>query len=169
AAPATQARPAQPVDLTYLKLFALYPLLDLPVRLLPSVLIAEQRAQSAALMSVFRALGMGIGIVVPAALDWGVSGIVSGLLVFGALHFVMYLWVVRQVYPNARDRQTALTSVRMIRFAFPLAMTDIVGRLNSSLDQFLVLILLSAIQLAEYRVGAWQIPLITTVAYSTGA
>src|SRR5690606_13469971 len=44
-----------------------------------------------------------------------------------------------------------------------------VSVLNAQLDQWLVLLLLPIERLAEYRNGAWQIPVLTTIAYSVGA
>jgi O-antigen/teichoic acid export membrane protein len=55
-----------------------------------------------------------------------------------------------------------------VRFAVPLGLTDIVMKLNSMLDRFLIAAAFVAALVAEYSFGAWQIPLVTTVAFSVG-
>ena len=51
------------------------------------------------------------------------------------------------------------TSNRLFKFAVPLGLTEAIGILNKRLDRFLVVGLFAAAVVAEYEVGAWQIPL----------
>lgn len=47
--------------------------------------------------------------------------------------------------------------------------TEAMGLLNQQLDRWIVLLALPAARFAEYQVGAWQVPIIGTIAYSVGA
>jgi O-antigen/teichoic acid export membrane protein len=48
-------------------------------------------------------------------------------------------------------------------------MTEAIALMNQQLDRWLVLLALPATRFAEYQVGAWQVPVIGTIAYSVGA
>lgn len=160
---------AESVSMVYLQLMAVYPLLDLPVRILPNVLIAEERTRWAAGISILRGVGLTAAQLVPAALGFGLWGIVGGLIVFGVINFGVFRWVLRLLYKGVRPAAVPVTRMHLLRFSFPLGITDVVSTLNKSVDRYLVVIFLGAIAFAEYRVGAWQIPLIPTVAYSVGS
>ena len=55
------------------------------------------------------------------------------------------------------------------KFAVPLGLTEAIGILNKRLDRFLVVGLFAAAVVAEYEVGAWQIPFVATIPFSVGA
>jgi O-antigen/teichoic acid export membrane protein len=57
----------------------------------------------------------------------------------------------------------------LIGYSLPLGVTDIIGMLRSKLDMWLIVLFFAAERVAEYQMGAWQIPIITTVAFSLGA
>jgi len=156
------------MDLVYLQLFAIYPLIDMPVRLLPHIMVGELRPRAAAAVNAFRSFGMSFGQLLPAALGWGLWGIVGGLLTFGVLNLFLFIWLLRQQYGKATRGTIEQSGWEMVCFSFPLGLTDVVGRLNSYLDRYLILLLMTSAAFAEYVQGAWQIPLITTVAYSVG-
>ena len=46
---------------------------------------------------------------------------------------------------------------------------EAIAILNQQLDRWLILLALPAARFAEYQVGAWQVPVIGTIAYSVGA
>lgn len=164
----TDGQEGERMDLVYLQLFALYPLLDMPVRLLPHILVGELRPRAAAGFNAFRSFGMSFGQLLPAALGWGLWGIVGGLLTFGVVNLLVFVWLLRGQYRAATTVVIDQSAWEMVRFSFPLGLTDVVGRLNSYLDRYLILFLMTSAAFAEYVQGAWQIPLITTVAYSVG-
>ncbi|MCA9701757.1 MAG: polysaccharide biosynthesis C-terminal domain-containing protein, partial [Myxococcales bacterium] len=57
----------------------------------------------------------------------------------------------------------------LIRYSLPLGVTDVVSMLNASVDMWLIVALFPAEVVALYRAGAFQIPIVTTVAYSLGS
>lgn len=154
--------------LALLPLMGLYALFDLPARLLPNILLAEQRARSSAGASLVQSLGVVVATFVPIGLGYGVEGIVVGLVAFGAIYAAGMAWLLRGIYRGAK----AASPVRLrqlFEYSLPLGLTDVVSNLNASFDMWLIVISFSATEVAEYQAGAWQIPIITTIAYSTGA
>ncbi len=152
-----------------LSLLAFFPLLDMPSRVIPNVLLSEQRPRAAAMFGVLKALGMLLATLLPAALGAGLIGMVSGLLIFGLVQSLALLVWLRHLYRNAGEPERRIGVGHLFRFSIPLGMTDIINVLNASLDSYLIMATMSAAIFAEYRMGAWQIPLVTSTAYSIGA
>jgi len=162
------AESAESVALSPLRLFAIYPLLDLPARILPNLLISERRPRGAALFAVLKAIGTVLATLVPAALGLGLDGIVVGLIVFAALECTGLLLTLRVIYAGSGKTTERVSALQLLRFALPLGGSNIVNQLNATLDRYLILVFMSATSFAEYRMGAWQIPVVTTAAYSVG-
>jgi O-antigen/teichoic acid export membrane protein len=67
-------------SLKYLALLAIYPIADLPSRMLPNLLIVEQRAKAAAGVGIVKAIGSAVAALLPIALGaplWAASGFCS--------------------------------------------------------------------------------------------
>lgn len=154
-------------DLSYLKYFVAFPVLDVLARVFPNFLIAENRASKAATFGVLRAIGMSAGMVIPAALGLGVPGIVGGLTLFSLIQGAWIGRVFMQQYRGVAHVPSEVSLGEMARFAYPLGLTDIINNLNAAIDRYAILLLMSAQLFAEYRAGAWQLP-ITAIAYSVG-
>ncbi|PON15927.1 hypothetical protein C2W62_21160 [Candidatus Entotheonella serta] len=120
------------VDLSYLVYFALFPIFDIPARILSNLFIGEGRPRSAAGYGVSQSLGMSIGIGLPAALGHGLKGIIFGLTCFGLLQALGMFCTIRVIYRGTSPTPDHdLTVGRLFRFVLPLGMTDIVNTLNA--------------------------------------
>ena len=71
---------------------------DIPVRLLPNMLISEGRPRASAGVGVLQSLGATIGTLVPAAIGYGVGGIAVGMTFFALAMGGVYLAYLRAVY-----------------------------------------------------------------------
>ncbi len=155
------------LELTYLAGLVALPLGDLPMRMLPNMLVIEGRERAAAATSILRSLGMSLGMLVPLALGasiWTVMLVLSGVgLVFGAVTLGYY----RAVYRHITTERTSITARTLIRFAVPIGVTELISNINSRFDRFLI-IPLGAAALAEYSAGSWQVPIIPSIAYAVG-
>lgn len=154
--------------LRLLPVMGVYALFDLPARLLPNIFLAEQRARSSAGASLIQSLGAIVATFVPIGLGYGVEGIVIGHVVFAALYAA---WMVRhlaRMYPG-KAAKPPTTMRQVFEYSLPIGLTDVVSNLNASFDLWLIVLSFSALEVAEYQAGAWQIPIITTIAFSTGA
>ncbi len=161
-------------EFAYLPLLGLYALVDVPTRLLPNVLLAEGRARASAGVGVIRSLGMVCALLIPAALGFGVLGIMAGTVLFGFVYAGFALAWLAPLYAAVPVAERGvigrnLPGLReLTRYAISLGITDIVARLNTSLDMWLIVLFFTATDVAHYKSGAWQIPIITTVAFSVG-
>ncbi|MEM9998403.1 MAG: oligosaccharide flippase family protein [Bacteroidota bacterium] len=155
------------VKLYYLVALVGLPLGDLPMRMLPNMLIVEGRDRAAASTSIIRSLGMSLGTLIPLALGadvWTVMLVLSGLgVVYLVLTFAYSAFVYRGVAPTP----TSMTTGGLIRFAVPIGLTELVSNINNRFDRFLI-IPLGAVALAEYNAGSWQVPVVPSLAYAVG-
>lgn len=158
---------SEPTDLHALRYMAVFPLFDVLARVFPNYLIAIGRAPRSATFSVLRAIGLSAGKLIPAALGFGVPGIVVGLTIFAAAQATSIGWVVRRQHRGIARVEADVGIGEMLRFAYPLGLTEIITILNAAIDRYAILLLFAAELMAEYDAGAWQIP-ITAVAYSVG-
>jgi O-antigen/teichoic acid export membrane protein len=153
----------------YLALLAIYPVADLPGRMLPNLLIVEGRAKAAAGVAVVKSIGSSVAALLPIALGaplWCVLLSISG---FGFVFGVVLLYYLRVLYPGAPRIASPIRMPELLRFGLPLGLTDIVSLLNNQLDRYLIVFYFPAAALAEYQAGAWQIPVLTTIPYTIGA
>jgi O-antigen/teichoic acid export membrane protein len=156
-------------SLRYLPLLGLYALIDLPTRILPSVLIAEGRARASAGFGVLRSLVATLAMLIPAALGYGVYGIILATCVAGLVPFAVFLRHLYRLYADAPRPDHPVAQVReLIRYAAPLGVTDVINILNANVDLWLIVAMFPATAVATYKMGQFQIPIITTVAYSVG-
>jgi len=152
----------------FLPLLGIYAFTDLPVRLLRDILIAEGRAGTAALFAIAGSIGSTLVILVPVILGYGIPGVVVGHLVLGPLMLGWHVGLLRSLYGGAvRDRAPAFKTI--VRYAVPLGFTEVVSTMLSSLDLWLVLLFLSVEQVALYKSGAWQLPVLGSLAYIVGS
>ncbi len=157
-----------PTTLVYLLALAPYPLGDLPSRLLPNLLVVEARPREAAVLGILKAVGTALFTLVPVMLGLPLFAVLASVSAFGLLNgFVLALFL-RSLYRHVPKVPAPISSGKIIRFSIPLGITDIVGRLNSELDRFLVGGNFPAARFAEYRAAAWQVPLIKEIPYTVG-
>jgi len=159
----------KPVSLVYLCGLALLPIVDLPARVTPNLFIVEQRATLAANAAIAKSLGMTAATLIPAALGLSVWWVVGSMVVFGWVYFAGLVLALRHVYAGRPVERADVSSREILRFALPLGATDMVSILTGRLDTLLVVTFLSTTAVAEYQTGAFQIPFLTTIAYSVGA
>jgi O-antigen/teichoic acid export membrane protein len=151
----------------YLALLALYPLTDLPVRMLPNLLVVQGRARAAAGVGIIKAVGAGLALLVPLALKADLWVVVISMTSFAYLYSTVLLFYLKKLFPE-KGRADDVTLAGLLKFGIPLGFTDIVSILNASVDRYLILLLFPAAIFAEYHTGGWQVPLITSIAYTVG-
>jgi O-antigen/teichoic acid export membrane protein len=142
---------------------------DLPFRLMPNLLVAEGLARRQAGLQVLRTIALTLATLVPLAAKASVPTVI---LCYAAVRWAFGGWVVlelRRLYGLVPRVPVPLSTGAFWRFAIPIGMTEAIAILNQQLDRWLVLLALPATRFAEYQVGAWQVPVIGTIAYSVGA
>lgn len=152
-----------------LLVFALLPVVDLPSRLLPNLLVAEGHSRPVAIIGVVRALSNSLAVLVPVALGLGVWAVATCYVAVGLLRAAALLVIVlRLLYRDVPAAPSPLSRRRLLSFALPLGATDIVAMLNQQLDRYLILFSFPAAGFAIYQAGAWQVPVVNDVPYQVG-
>jgi O-antigen/teichoic acid export membrane protein len=147
---------------------ALYPLGDIPSRLLPNLLIIENRAKAAGVAGAVRAVTLLLAVLVPLGLGYSIQAAFFSLSVVGLLLGAGTWWVVHHIYRGIPATTSPISTRKMISFALPLGAQEIVANLNSHVDKYLILFFFSEAVYAEYQAGSWQVPLIPSLAYAIG-
>ena len=156
-------------SLKYLLLLAIYPIADLPGRMLPNLLIVEQRARAAAGVGIIKAIGSSAAALLPIALGAPLWVVVLSIGSFGFLFGAVLLYYMRALYPGVARVASPVRMRTLLAFGLPLGLTDIVSMLNNQVDRYLIILFFPAAAMAEYQAGAWQIPIVTTIPYTVGA
>lgn len=157
-----------PKALFYLLALAPYPLGDLPSRLLPNLLVVEGRARDAATIGVVKAVGSAVATLIPIALGLPLPIVIGVTSLFGLAYSALFPYYVHALYRGVPKVPAPVSSRELIRFTMPLGITDVVGRLNSELDRYLIAGTFPVTRVAEYRAAAWQVPLIKEIPYTVG-
>ena len=147
---------------------ALYPLGDITSRILPNLLIVENRAKAAGVAGAVRAVSLLVAVLAPLALGYDVRVAFFSLSVVGLLLGAATLWVVHHIYRGIARTTSPVSTRKMISFALPLGAQEIVANLNNHVDKYLILFFFSEAIYAEYQAGSWQVPLIPSLAYAIG-
>ena len=156
-------------SLKYLALLAIYPIADLPGRMLPNLLIVEQRARAAAGVGIVKAIGSAVAALLPIALGAPLWVVILSIGSFGFVFGAVLAYYLRALYPNVTRVESPISMRTLLRFGLPLGLTDIVSMLNNQLDRYLIVFFFPITAVAEYQAGAWQIPIVMSIPYTVGA
>lgn len=160
-----------PAGLKYLIVLSLMPLGDFPVRILPNILVIEERHKTAAIVNVGKSLISLLSILVPILLHCNLWVIMASYSISGLLSGLLLVHYLRRLYPERTGKSVAsdVTIRQLFNFAIPMGLNETVMLLYNKVDNFLIALAFPAFIVALYKAGAWQVPLVTTVAYSVGA
>lgn len=142
---------------------------DLPFRLLPNLLVAEGRARHSAGLQVVRTISLTLATLVPLALQASVATVIVVYAVVRWAFTLVLFWELRQLYGHVPREPSPISWRELFRFALPLGATEQLGQINAQLDRWLILLVLPNTRFADYQAGAWQVPIVGTIAYSVGA
>jgi O-antigen/teichoic acid export membrane protein len=144
-------------------------LFELPTLPLPNILIALNRAKQAAGLNIFIGLAQFAAITVPLFLPNPVAGICYGLLAYGALRLLVSAAVFSQLFKHEPIKPLPQGTLReLFRYSVPLSLAQVFWGLNRQLDKYIVQWFLPA-SFAVYAAGAYEIPIIPTIAYSVAS
>jgi O-antigen/teichoic acid export membrane protein len=152
-----------------LLVFAVLPVFDLPSRLLPNLLVVEHRTPSVAKIGVLRALTDSLSVVVPVALGYGVWTVVTCLVTVSAVRGGLLVGgYLKRLYGAVAVVPSPVGYRQLFRFAIPLGATDIIARLNTLFDRYLILFCFPGASFATYAAGAQPVPVIPDIPYQVG-
>lgn len=153
---------------TPLAFLALGLLADFPGQTLPGYLVATEKFIGAFWVTLLFYVSRFLSLVVPAWLGMDVAviiGLFAAVAVLRGLMFFVYFVFIADgpLGPGVRAQWQLK---ELFAFGLPLAMSAIVGKLNTQLDKYLIITLCAAEVFAIYTVGATEMPLVPGIAYS---
>jgi O-antigen/teichoic acid export membrane protein len=152
-----------------LPVLALVVVLELPTTLTPNVLLVNDRARQSAIFSVLNGVGGFVALVVPLLLGYNISVLAWSLAAFAAIRLpVTAIWLA-SILPAGREKLPPGLFGKQLRFAGPLALNSVALRLKKYIDRLVVAVMLTATALADYHVGAQEIPFLPVIAFGVGA
>jgi O-antigen/teichoic acid export membrane protein len=157
------------ISLRPLLLLAPSLLAELPSRVVPNLLVAEHRAKEASALGVVRTIITTAATLIPVALGYDIWVVAAWYSACRAGLGLTLPWAIRRAYGASPTGPCGVSPKQLFRFALPLGATDIVSLLNQQFDRWLILLSFPAAAFADYQAGAWQVPVVSTIAYSVGA
>jgi len=160
---------AQDTVATALPILALAVVMELPTKMVGNVLLVSNRVRQSAWYSILMSVGVFVALLGPLAVDLGIVAACWSLVVFTGFRLaVSFVWTAA-VVPAGRGRLEPGLLGQQLRFSWPLALNSMAMRLSKYADRIVVAVMLPAAALAEYHVGAQEIPFIPVIAYGVGA
>jgi O-antigen/teichoic acid export membrane protein len=138
---------------------------DLPGQALPGFLLAR-RASGAYLRTTVLYTGLRFGgLVIPALLGAPVTEMIA---CFAVASWVRLADLAHRLYVVERgDSKPEGWAMRdLLRFSAPLVASTLVGKLGVQFDKYLLSVIAAPQAFAAYAVGAFELPLVSGVAYS---
>jgi O-antigen/teichoic acid export membrane protein len=150
-------------------LVSLAALLEIPTWPVTNMLLALDRQRDAAAYELSTSVLTFAGLIVPLLIGLPMVWSIYGLLAYAAIRFAgSVIWMAR-VLPAAGERLPAGWIREQIRFSASLGLSFILTRLNKIVDKFVVSAMLPAAALADYSVGAQEIPIVTVIPFAVGS
>lgn len=166
-----------------LPLMGLVTFLEIPTWPATNILLASDRQREAAWFETLTSLATFTAIVLPLSLGLDLRYAVYGLLGYSVFRLALAsLWVYR-VLPASPSRHaradlpllqrlfppSGVPLRRQIGFSLPIGLSSYVNKLNRNIDKLIVSILLPATALAEYNIGAQEVPIIRVIPFAVGS
>jgi O-antigen/teichoic acid export membrane protein len=150
--------------------FMLLLIFELPTILLPNVLIALDKAKNAAWLNVIVGISQFLAITLPVLFNQPVAVIAYGLLAYGFGRMLFSAAIFFRQFKGERSVPLPKGIIReLFSYSVPLSIAQIFWSINRQIDKYVVQWFLPVTVFAEYTVGAWEIPIIPTIAYSVAS
>lgn len=144
-------------------------LLEIPTWPVSNILLAADRQRSASWYQLVNGLATFAALVVPIALGYGLDSALYALLGVSALRFVAsFIWL-GAVLPPYRNRPGRALFREQVAFSVPIGISALVSRINRYADKFIVSYFLAEATVAQYNVGAQEIPIVRVIPFAVGS
>ena len=165
-APLMASQFKNPALVTYLRIFAIYPLFSLSPKILNLLMIANDRPIASAVSSSLYTVITIVFIATPSIIGLPFVYTFYGAVAGGAIFFVAFLFYLFRYYKN----QKIFWDWRLLRsqlvYSLPLGLVSIMGTLSVQLNRFVVSSSFSAELFAIFTNGAFEIPFIGMITSS---
>jgi O-antigen/teichoic acid export membrane protein len=142
--------------------------LELPTQPAINLLVASKHARLASGVYIFFAALRGLAILSPVLFGVSVTWVLPGLAAASLLRLVTYSLIVHRFFPGPVTWFDKGALRAMFSFTLPVGLAELCGGLNAQIDKYVVSLILTVQDVADYSVGSWEVPLITTIPYAIG-
>jgi|KBSMisStaDraftv2_1062788.scaffolds.fasta_scaffold38131_2 O-antigen/teichoic acid export membrane protein len=156
---------SDPQSWVILRLLGLYILGDFPGQALPAYLLARRSYRAFFIVTLAFAISRFASLAIPAALGASLTTIMGWFLLVAGLRLLMFLWYFLFAAEGSLSRKH-VSARELLAYGFPLSLSTLVGKLNVQADKYGVALAASKEVLAVYTVGAVELPLVSSLAYS---
>jgi O-antigen/teichoic acid export membrane protein len=147
------------------RLLAVFVLLDFPSQALPAYLLARRAYRGFFTVTLLFSLSRFISLALPATLGATLPTIMGWFLVVAVVRLLMFL-VYFLAFAKGNLAWSEVKPQELLGFGVPLSLSAIVGKLNIQADKYMVSLAAGREALATYTVGAAELPLVPSLAYS---
>ncbi|MEX2639495.1 MAG: oligosaccharide flippase family protein, partial [Balneolales bacterium] len=159
----------QAAVMEFLPIMALVAFLEIPTWPVSNVLLAANRQKDAAWYQLLTSSLTFAAIIGPLALGYPLMVSLYCLLGYSIIRFIIsFLWLWAVLPPLVEVSGKSLLK-EQIKFAIPIGASSLVSRFNKFIDKFVVSLILPAAALAEYNVGAQEIPIVRVIPFAVGS
>jgi O-antigen/teichoic acid export membrane protein len=145
-------------------------LIELPTQPAVNQLLAVRRARLASALYVTFAAFRPFAVLFPAIAGVSIEWMPRILAITGASRLVAHTVIIERVFPlTAGGWRDPATLRAILRFAFPIGVAQLGGRLNPQIDKYVVEWVRGSHDFVLYTAAAWELPLITLIPYAIGA
>lgn len=160
---------AQQSVITFLPIMALVAFLEIPTWPVSNILLAANRQKSAAWYQLFTSGLTFAAIIGPLALGYPLMISLYCLLGYSLVRFIIsFIWIWIALPPLVQTTGKSMLK-EQIKFAIPIGASSLVSRFNKYIDKFVVSLILPAAALADYNVGAQEIPIVRVIPFAVGS
>ncbi len=155
---------------TLLPVMAAIALLEIPTWPVQNLMLASDRQREAGWYQLMNGALTFAAMVVPLSLGYELDTAIWSLLGYSAVRFlVSALWMWRVLPPDGPLRMDRALLREQARFSIPIGLSSLVGRLNKYADKYIVAWFLSEAALAQYNVGAQELPIVRVIPFAVGS
>lgn len=157
-----------PVDGLFIPLIFLA-LLELPTIPVPNVLIAIDRAKDAAWFNIVASVLQLATLIVPALMGQPLLIILLSYLGYGVVRFLLSVYLFFKNFKGQSGELPAGMAREQLLYSLPLGLAQMLWGLNRQIDKYIIAAFFPIAIFAEYSIGAWEIPLIPSIAYAVAS
>jgi O-antigen/teichoic acid export membrane protein len=144
-------------------------LLEIPTWPVSNILLASDRQRSASWYQLVNGLATFGALIGPISLGYGLDTALYALLAVSGVRIVgsfIWLWV---VLPPFEKRPNRALIRAQVAFSVPIGISALVSRINRYADKFIVSYFLAEATVAQYNVGAQEIPIVRVIPFAVGS
>ena len=146
--------------ITYLRVFALYPLVSLPPKLVNLLMIADEKPVTSVIVSVIYTIVIVTSITGPSIIGLPLIYTFYGAVVGGAIFFVGVVIFLNQYYQGQKVQWDWKLMREILIYSIPLGLSSILGTISTQLNKLIVSSTFSPDTYAAFSNGAFEIPFI---------